>query len=75
VKAPEGAPNVLIVLIDDAGFGGPAGRNHHRVGMGTIAELPGPFPGHTGVKPKSVAALPRILKENGYVTGGSASGT
>ncbi len=22
-KAPEGAPNVLLVLIDDAGFGGP----------------------------------------------------
>lgn len=22
-KAPDGAPNVLIVLIDDAGFGGP----------------------------------------------------
>ena len=22
-KPPEGAPNVLIVLIDDAGFGGP----------------------------------------------------
>ncbi len=23
VKAPDDAPNVLIVLIDDAGFGGP----------------------------------------------------
>jgi len=80
-KAPEGAPNVLICLIDDAGFGAPdtfgggistpnfsrigqmglhynsfhvtavcsptraallTGRNHHRVGMGSIAELPGP---------------------------------
>lgn len=79
-KAPENAPNVLIVLIDDAGFGGPdtfggdirtpnltrvqqrgltynsfhvtavcsptrappTGRNHHRVGMGGIAELPAP---------------------------------
>ena len=108
-KAPEGAPNVLIVLIDDAGFGGPetfgggistpnltrvqemgltynrfhvtavcsptraallTGRNHHRVGMGGIAELPGPFPGYTGTRPRSCAALPRILKENGYVTGG-----
>ena len=86
-KAPEGAPNVLLVLIDDAGFGGPdtfgggiatpnltrvqqmgltynrfhvtavcsptraallTGRNHHRVGMGGIAEFPGPFPGYTG---------------------------
>jgi len=108
-KAPDDAPNVLIVLIDDAGFGGPdtfggdirtpnltrvqqqgitynrfhvtavcsptraallTGRNHHRVGMGGIAELPGPFPGYTGVRPRACTALPRILRENGYVTGG-----
>ena len=108
-KAPENAPNVLIVLIDDAGFGGPdtfggdirtpnltrvqqrgltynsfhvtavcsptraallTGRNHHRVGMGGIAELPGPFPGYTGVRPRACTALPRILSENGYITGG-----
>jgi hypothetical protein len=24
VRPPEGAPNLLVVLIDDAGFGGPA---------------------------------------------------
>jgi arylsulfatase len=108
-RAPEGAPNVLVVLIDDAGFGAPdtfgggirtpnltrvqgrgitynrfhvtavcsptraallTGRNHHRVGMGGVAEFPGPFPGYTGVRPKSCAALPRILRENGYVTAG-----
>jgi arylsulfatase len=108
-KAPEGAPNVLVCLIDDAGFGNPdtfggpiatpsltrvgqmgltynrfhvvalcsptraamlSGRNQHRVGMGSIAEYPGPFPGYTGAKPRSCAALPRILRENGYVTGG-----
>ncbi len=108
-QAPEEAPNVLIVLIDDAGFGGPdtfggeirtpnltrvaeagltynafhvtavcsptraallTGRNHHRVGMGGIAEFPGPFPGYTGTRPRSCTALPRILKENGYITGG-----
>ncbi|HXZ57675.1 MAG TPA: arylsulfatase [Gaiellaceae bacterium] len=108
-KAPDDAPNVLICLIDDAGFGGPdtfgggistpnltrvgqmgltyncfhvtavcsptraallTGRNHHRVGMGTIAELPAPYPGYTGVRPRSCTALPRILRENGYVTGG-----
>lgn len=79
-QPPEGAPNVLIVLIDDAGFGNPdtfggpiatpnltrvqqmgltynrfhvtavcsptraallTGRNHHRVGFGSIAEYPG----------------------------------
>ena len=109
VKAPEGAPNVLVVLIDDAGFGsidsygGPVstptftrvqemgltynafhvtavcsptraalltGRNHHRAGMGSIVEYPGPFPGYTGAVPRSCAPFPRILKENGYVTGG-----
>jgi arylsulfatase len=108
-KAPDGAPNVLIVLIDDAGFGGPdtfgggirtpnltraqqtgltynrfhvtavcsptraallTGRNHHRVGFGSIAEYPGPYPGYTSAKPCSCAALPRILRDNGYVTGG-----
>ena len=95
--APEDAPNVLVVLIDDAGFGalesfgGPVaspayervqqmgvtynrfhvtavcsptraalltGRNQHRVGFGSIAEYPGPFPGYTASKPKSCAALP-----------------
>jgi arylsulfatase A-like enzyme/uncharacterized membrane protein len=108
-KAPEDAPNVLVVLIDDAGFGNPhtfggpiatpnltrvqqmgltynrfhvtavcsptraamlTGRNHHRVGFGSIAEYPGPFPGYTAERPRSCTALPRILKENGYVTGG-----
>ena len=108
-KAPEDAPNVLVVLIDDAGFGsidtfgGPVstpafsrvqdmgitynrfhvtavcsptraalltGRNQHRVGFGSIAEYPGPFPGYSASKPRSCAAFPRILKENGYVTGG-----
>jgi arylsulfatase len=109
VKAPAGAPNVLVVLIDDAGygsidtFGGPVhtpaftrvqqmgvtynrfhvtavcsptraalltGRNQHRVGFGSIAEYPGPFPGYSANLPRSCAPFPRILKENGYVTGG-----
>ncbi len=108
-QAPEEAPNVLLVIIDDAGFGGPdtfggplrtpaysrvqemgltynafhvtavcsptraallTGRNQHRVGFGTIAEYPGPYPGYTASVPKSCAPFPRILKENGYVTGG-----
>lgn len=106
-SAPDNAPNVLIVLIDDAGFGGPdtfgggirtptlsrvaqnglaynrfhvtavcsptrsallTGRNHHRVGFGSVCEFPGPFPGYSTVKPQSCAALPRILRDNGYVT-------
>jgi arylsulfatase len=108
-RPPEGAPNVLVVLIDDAGFGQPdtyggpiatptltrvaemglrynrfhvtavcsptraallTGRNQHRVGFGSIAEYPGPFPGYSAAKPRSCAALPRVLQENGYVTGG-----
>ncbi len=109
VQAPDEAPNVLVILIDDAGygsidsFGGPVttptftrvqnmgltynrfhvtavcsptraalltGRNQHRVGFGSIAEYPGPFPGYSAAKPKSCTAFPRILRENGYVTGG-----
>jgi arylsulfatase len=108
-KPPEGAPNVLLVMIDDAGFGQPdtfggpiptpnmtrvseaglsynrfhvtalcsptraatlTGRNQHRVGMGSVAEFPGPFPGYTGALPRSCAPFPKILRENGYVTGG-----
>ncbi len=108
-RPPDGAPNVLVVLLDDAGFGQPdtfggpistpnltrvqstgltynrfhvialcsptraailSGRNQHRVGFGSIAEYPGPFPGYTSARPRSCTALPRILQENGYVTGG-----
>ena len=108
-SAPQGAPNVLLVLIDDAGFGQPdtfggpiptpsmtrvaqhglsynrfhvtalcsptraamlTGRNAHRVGMGSITEAPGPFPGYTGSVPRSCAPVPKILRENGYATGG-----
>jgi arylsulfatase A-like enzyme len=50
--------------------GAPDRTHHHRVGFGSIAEFPAPLPGYTAVKPKSCAALPRILSENGYVTGG-----
>jgi arylsulfatase A-like enzyme len=46
------------------------GRNHHRVGFGSVSEFPGPFPGYSSVKPRSCAALPRILRDGGYVTGG-----
>jgi len=108
-KAPQDAPNVLLILIDDAGFGQPdtfggpvatpnltrvgkmgvtynrfhvvalcsptraatlTGRNQHRVGMGSVAEFPGPFPGYTGAVPRSCVPFPRVLRENGYVTGG-----
>ena len=108
-KEPErlkpGAPNVLIVLIDDVGFGVPdtfggevhtptltrlrdagisynafhttsicspsraallTGRNHHRVGNGTIAERASDFDGYTGIIPKTSATLPEVLHHYGY---------
>ncbi|MDG3006958.1 arylsulfatase [Paludisphaera mucosa] len=99
------APNVLIVLIDDVGFGVPdtfggevhtptltrlresgvcynafhttsicsptraallTGRNHHRVGNGTIAERATDFDGYTGVILRSAATLPEVLRHYGY---------
>lgn len=105
VAAPEGAPNVLILLLDDVGFsqstlfGGAVdmptlkalandglmynqfhttavcsatrtalltGRNHHQNNMGSIAETSTAFPGNTGVRPNNIAALPKILRYNGY---------
>ncbi len=104
---PEGAPNVIVILLDDVGFGassafgGPvhtptaerlaaggvrytrfhttalcaptraallSGRNHHSVGMGAITEMATSAPGNSGIRPKSKAPLPEILKLNGYST-------
>ncbi len=106
-SAPEGAPNVLVILLDDVGFsqsslfGGAVdmptlnalakqgliynqfhttgvssatrtalltGRNHHQNNMGSIAETSTAFPGNTGERPNYIAALPKILKYNGYST-------
>ena len=108
VRPPAGAPNVLLVLIDDAGYGNPStfggpidtpnysrmaerglrynrfhvtplcsptraslltGRNSHAVGFGSIGELSSGFPGYTALLPRDCAPLPRILQENGYITG------
>jgi len=99
------APNVLIVLIDDVGFGvadtfggevhtptltklaneglrytafhttsicSPTraailtGRNHHRVGNGTIAERASDFDGYTGIIPKTSATVSEVLHHYGY---------
>jgi arylsulfatase A-like enzyme len=104
---PEGAPNILVVLLDDVGFGvsetfggevktptldrlaqegirynrfhtvsicSPTraslltGRNHTRVGSGTIAERAVDWDGYTGVIPKSSATVAEVLKEYGYHT-------
>ena len=107
VKAPRDAPNILLVLIDDAGFGNPStfggpvatptfdklaaeglrynrfhvtalcsptraallsGRNHHAVGFGPIAEIPGGWPGYNTTWPTSAASIAKILQANSYNT-------
>ena len=107
VKPPAGAPNILLVLIDDAGFGNPStfggpvatptfdklaaqglrynrfhvtalcsptraallsGRNHHAIGFGSIAEIPGGWPGYNTNWPTSAASIGKILQYNGYNT-------
>ncbi len=104
---PAGAPNILIVLLDDVGFGLPStfggeivtptltrlaqegvsynsfhttsicsptraalltGRNHQRVGAGTIAERAVDWDGYTGVIPKSASTVATVLREYGYKT-------
>jgi arylsulfatase A-like enzyme len=106
-RLPHDVPNILIVLIDDVGFGvadtfggevhtptltrlaneglryncfhttsicSPTraalltGRNHTRVGSGTIAERAVAFDGYTGVIPKSAATVAEVLKQYGYHT-------
>lgn len=106
-RLPKGAPNILIVLIDDVGFGvadtfggevhtptltklaneglkynafhttsicSPTraalltGRNHTRVGSGTIAERAVAFDGYTGIIPKTAATIAEVLKSYGYHT-------
>jgi arylsulfatase len=106
-RLPADAPNIMIVLIDDIGFGvadtfggevhTPAltrlakegirynafhttsicsptraalltGRNHTRVGSGTIAERAVAFDGYTGIIPKTAATMAEVLKEYGYNT-------
>jgi arylsulfatase A-like enzyme len=107
VKAPAGAPNVIVILLDNLGFGATkpfggvinmptlerlakngviytnfhtaplcspsrmallTGRNPHSVNMGAISELATAFPGQTSILPESKAALPEIMKLNGYST-------
>ncbi len=46
------------------------GRNSHRVGVGSVGEFSGGFPGYSGTLPRDCAPLPRILRDNGYSTAG-----
>ncbi len=106
-RLPADAPNILVILIDDVGFGisdtfggeihtpnlsklakeglryntfhttsicSPTraslltGRNHTRVGSGTIAERAVAFDGYTGIIPKEAATMAEVLKDYGYHT-------
>ena len=104
---PDGAPNVLLVVLDDVGFAqlgcygsdidtptidglarsglrltnfhttalcSPTraclltGRNHHRNGLGRVADLAMGFPGYNAEVPKENGFLPEILRQRGYAT-------
>ena len=104
---PPGAPNVVLVVLDDVGFaqlgcygsdiatptidslaaGGLrltnfhttalcsptracllTGRNHHRNGLGRVADLAVGFPGYNGEVPKENGFLSEILGQHGYAT-------
>ncbi len=107
MRLKDDAPNILIVLLDDVGFGisevfggevsTPAfkkiaseglrynafhttaicsptraslltGRNHTRVGSGTIAERAVAFDGFTGIMPREAATVAEVLHHYGYKT-------
>ena len=51
------------------------GRNAHSVGMGTISEWAGGFPGYRGLVTRRAATVAEILRDYGYPTLPSASGT
>jgi arylsulfatase len=104
---PADAPNILIILLDDVGYGLPdtyggvirtptltrvagegisynrfhttaicsptraallTGRNHQRVGNGTIAERAVDWDGYLGVIPKTSATIAETLRHYGYKT-------
>jgi len=44
------------------------GRNHHRVGFGTIAERAVDWDGYVGVIPKTSATVAEVLRHYGYKT-------
>ena len=106
-RPPDGAPNVLVIVLDDTGFaqlgcfgsdiatpnldrlasGGlrynrfhvtslcsptraclMTGRNHHRVGMGFLTDVPLGYPGYTGRIAPDVPTMPAILRDAGYST-------
>ena len=106
-RSPEGAPNVLFLVLDDVGYGqlssfgglvetpvidnlaanglrytnvhttalcSPSrscimtGRNHHSMGLGTIAETSTGFPGYNAILPFNKGMLSEMLLPKGYNT-------
>lgn len=106
-RLPKDAPNILIIMLDDVGFGLPGtfggpihtptlsrlanngisynrfhttsicsptraslltGRNHTRVGSGTIAERAVNWDGYTGRIPRTSATIAKVLGNHGYKT-------
>ena len=104
---PAGAPNILLVVLDDVGFAqlgcygsdietpvidglaaagvrlanfhttalcSPTraclltGRNHHRNGMGRVADLAVGYPGYWGKPPRENGFLSEILRAEGYAS-------
>ncbi len=106
-RPPAGAPNVVLVVLDDVGFAqlgcygsdletptfdalaaagvrltnfhttalcSPTraclltGRNHHRNGLGRVADLAVGFPGYSGQIPPENGMLSEVLSSAGYAT-------
>lgn len=44
------------------------GRNHHRVGMGLVPDLPLNFPGYTAEFPRAAGTLAHVLRDRGWAT-------
>jgi len=64
-KAPEGAPNVLVVLYDDTGC---AACNHHQNGFASISETAVGFPGYISHIPRENASMATVLRDAGWST-------
>jgi arylsulfatase len=108
-KTPDGAPNVVMIVLDDTGFaqlgcygssietpnidrlaaGGLrytnfhvtplcsptraallTGRNHHTVGMRSVANFNTGFPQMRGKIPPQAATMAEVLRDEGYATFG-----
>lgn len=105
-KPPKGAPNVLLILLDDTGFaqlgsyggltetknldklaeGGlrynnfhttalcspsrasiMAGRNPHKIGLGSHSLTAMGFPGYNAMPPETAKSVAKVLQKNNYI--------